>query len=325
MDNNIDYTIEADAVVTEKNISDHKLCLETLPGPHYEQIDENSWVIEATGHTYGKPTWKWASDFSGATATFKCTSGDDTQKIEAYSITSEVITPATYTSEGEMTYTAKAKFNGKTYKRTKTAVIPKLTLVHYEAVPAGCTTDGSIEYWHDPDADKYFTDAEGANEITKAQTVVKAKGHRYANPVWHWSDDFTSATVDVTCKDCDDPVTLTATVTATVLVEPTYTTAGQTEYFAFASMGTQTFRYTMTVEVAKLALTHVKAVDSTCEAEGNTEYWYDAATGQYFSDAKGENEIDPEDTIVAKKEHAFGEPEFVWSEDNTSAEAVFNV
>ena len=202
-------------------------------------------------------------------------------------------------------------------------VIPKLTLVHYEAVPAGCATDGSIEYWHDPDADKYFTDAEGANEITKDQTVVKAKGHRYANPVWHWSDDFTSATVDVTCRDCNDPVTLTATVTATVLVEPTYTTTGQTEFFAFASMGTQTFRYTKTVEVAKLALTHVKAVDSTCEAEGNTEYWYDAATGQYFSDAKGENEIALEDTVIAKKEHAFGEPEFVWSEDNTSAEAVF--
>ena len=49
------------------------------------------------------------------------------------------------------------------------------------------------------------------------------------------------------------------------------------------------------------SLTHVEAKEATTSAEGNTEYWYCAACGKYFSDAAGEHEIQKSDTVVPKK------------------------
>ncbi len=54
-----------------------------------------------------------------------------------------------------------------------------------------------------------------------------------------------------------------------------------------------------------LGLEHVEAKAATCSEEGNIEYWtYD---GKFYSDAKATKEITKEETVVAKKEHTFGE------------------
>ena len=46
-----------------------------------------------------------------------------------------------------------------------------------EAKDPTCTKAGNISYWYDADNDRYFSDEKGENEITKADTIIKAKGH----------------------------------------------------------------------------------------------------------------------------------------------------
>lgn len=86
-------------------------------------VMEDSVVIPATGHSYGKPKWTWAKDYSSASAYFTCTKGDDKQKVTA-KVTSKK-TEATCKDDGKTVYTATVKFLNKTYKSTKTVVIPK--------------------------------------------------------------------------------------------------------------------------------------------------------------------------------------------------------
>ena len=52
-----------------------------------------------------------------------------------------------------------------------------------EAVAAKCTTDGNIEYFTCKRCEKIFKDAEGKEEITLKDTVVKAIGHTEAAAV----------------------------------------------------------------------------------------------------------------------------------------------
>ena len=49
-----------------------------------------------------------------------------------------------------------------------------------------------------------------------------------------------------------------------------------------------------------------EAKEPTCEEDGNVEYWYDD-NGKFFSDEKGEHEIELKDTVVKKLGHDFGD------------------
>lgn len=63
---------------------------------------------------------------------------------------------------------------------------PVLTHVHkfikVDAKEATATEAGNIEYWYCEDCGKYFKDAEGKNEIKKADTVIPAKGEDPKDP-----------------------------------------------------------------------------------------------------------------------------------------------
>ncbi len=75
-------------------------------------------VTVAHTHSYGAPTWTWATNGKSASAKFTCTANDDTQTKSA-TITSAVKTPATCTTMGTTTYTAKVTFNNTQYTSTK--------------------------------------------------------------------------------------------------------------------------------------------------------------------------------------------------------------
>ena len=80
--------------------------------------------VPATGHSYGEPTWKWASDYSSATATFKCACGD-TVTVTDKDISS-ITTAATCTAAGKTVYTASVKLGDKTYTVKAEKTINKL-------------------------------------------------------------------------------------------------------------------------------------------------------------------------------------------------------
>ena len=59
----------------------------------------------------------------------------------------------------------------------------------------------------------------------------------------------------------------------------------------------------------KHTLTKVDAVDATCTATGNSEYYKctDADCGKFFSDAEGTEEIEKDSWVIAAKGHSYGE------------------
>ena len=102
--------------------------------------------------------------------------------------------------------------------------------------------------------------------------------------------------------------------------EPTYTSAGNIEYYTgsdgkyYVLENGEYIETTLeAVTLAQLTLTHVTAADPTCTANGNIEYWYDEANNKYFSDANGENEITQADTVKAATNHDWNAPTYSWT------------
>ncbi|MDE7179518.1 MAG: hypothetical protein K2O59_17105 [Lachnospiraceae bacterium] len=84
--------------------------------------DTKSVSGQPTPHSYGEPVWKWAANFSTASATFTC-------KVCGYSETKDT-TPAserkesTCVAEGEVKYTAVVTFGGREYADEKKTSLP---------------------------------------------------------------------------------------------------------------------------------------------------------------------------------------------------------
>ena len=158
---------------------------------------------------------------------------------------------------------------------TKTEEIPALghDLKHHNEKAATCKAEGNIEYWtcERDGCGKYFSDADGKNEITQADTVIAKTAHTWNNG---------EVTKEPTCTE-----TGVKTFTCTVCDE------------------------TKTEEIPALGhdLKHNDAKDATCKEEGNIEYWTCErdGCGKYFSDADGKNEITQADTVIAKTAHTW--------------------
>ena len=124
-----------------------------------------------------------------------------------------------------------------------------------------CTEDGYEAYWKCERCGRYFSDADGKNEI-QAPTVIKATGHQWGEPAWSW--DGTTATATFTCRnDNSHTDTVTAAVTSAVTTDPTCTENGVTEYTATVKHdGTI---YTATKNVADVPATgHEWGEDGHC-------------------------------------------------------------
>ena len=78
--------------------------------------------VSGTGHDWGKPTWKWAEDFSTATAAFVCQNDETHTETVNATITSKT-TDATCEEAGKTVYTATVTFDGKTFTDTKEVTI----------------------------------------------------------------------------------------------------------------------------------------------------------------------------------------------------------
>lgn len=111
-----------------------------------------------------------------------------------------------------------------------------------KATEASCTQEGHGSYWSCPDCGKYFKDQDGTPDFTvgydnvkDVTTVTEASGHSYADPVFNWSEDYTSCTAEFKCEKCDDTVEKACTVTSEQTVAPTDTTEGTMTYTAKVS------------------------------------------------------------------------------------------
>ena len=169
----------------------------------------------------------------------------------------------------------------------------------------------------------------GNNEYGLVETVTlggivdEHTEHEWSEPVWNWTGDdengYTDAIATFTCAIGNEAETEIAEVTSEV-VEPTCEEAGKTVYTATVEFNGET--YTDTKEVAIEALGHkltkTDAVEATCTKAGNTEYYTCSVCGKFFSDAEGKTEIEENSWVVEALGHAYGAPEWKWTEDNTA-------
>lgn len=185
----------------------------------------------------------------------------------------EVTAEPTETTEGEETRECQ---NG--CGEVQAEPVPVTTHVHklerHAPVAATCTEDGNIAYWVCENGDnpcgKIFSDKDGENEISEDETVDFAKNHSWGE----WE----------------------------VTVEPTETTEGEETKECLNGCGEKRIR-----TVAVLPHTHklVKTAKKlpTCTEEGNTMYYTCSVCGAFFTDSKGDKEIDILDTVLPVVSH----------------------
>lgn len=221
--------------------------------------------------------------FSDAAATSEIAAADVTIPALAHSLTAVAAKEATCAAEGNTAYyvcsaCGKLFSDGAgtteiTAADTVVATIPH-TLTAVEAKAATCTEAGNTAYYECSVCGKYFADANGATEITVADTVVPVAGHDMIYVV------ASSAT-------CTRPGNI-----GYYLCD----TCGNT-YSDYD--GTQAIDVQSTVvEPVPHTLTLVPEEPATCTEDGHTAYYECSVCGNYFSDAEGQTQIDLEDTVV---------------------------
>lgn len=203
-------------------------------------------------------------------------------------------------------------------------------LVKTEAKAATCQAEGNIEYYTCSVCRKLFSDADGKNEITQAQTVIGKIAHTYGDyqhdENGHWKE---CSCGDRTAEGAHTGGTATCNEQAECTVcgakygavdktkhgetevrdakKATCTADGYTGDTYCKACGDKLA--TGTVLPAAHNLNKVEAKASTCTAEGNIEYYRCSVCGKLFSDANGTQVITEADTVVAKAAHELNKVE----------------
>ena len=205
-------------------------------------------------------------------------------------------------------------------------------LTKTDAQAPTCTESGNSEYFTCAACGKFFSDAEGANEIAQGSWVIAPTGHDLTKtdaqaPTCTESGNseyFTCATCGKFFSDAEgaseiaqDSWVIAPTghdLTKTEAQAPACTETGNSEYYTCAACGKFFSDAEGTNEIAKdswviaptghdLAKTEAQA--PTCTESGNSEYFTCAACGKFFSDAEGANEIAKDSWVIASLGHDF--------------------
>lgn len=83
-------------------------------------------------------------------------------------------------------------------------------------------------------------------------------------------------------------------------------------------------RYTNTqTGVGIHTMKKTSAVEATCTADGNNEYYTCSKCGGVFADSNGDTETTVAEQTIGRIPHAFGAPTFTWAEDHSSCSAAY--
>lgn len=153
-------------------------------------------------HVYQEPEWQWNDD-KEADAVFTCQDCGEQITLEA---SVENKTKNICESDGKIVYKASIEMAGKTYEDTKTYKTEKTghqSIEPVEMTPATCEKAGIwINCWVCTTCKKYFEDEEGKIGLSSNEVVQPALGHDYVEGAWVWAEDYSSATVDLSCRNC---------------------------------------------------------------------------------------------------------------------------
>lgn len=156
-----------------------------------------------------------------------------------------------------------------------------------DAVPASCEADGNIEYYECGYCGKLFSDAGGKNEITAADTVIAAAGHRYLTS-WTFDSDSHWHKCAV-CGSADTIVPHVSSGEATETAAETCTICG---YEIAPMLG----------HIHANHLMSVYAVKPTCTKDGNIDY-YVCSCGKMFADSNAAVALTEADIVIPAAGH----------------------
>jgi len=190
-------------------------------------------------------------------------------------------------------------------------------LAAVEAKQATCQQTGSIAHWRCYGCGKCYSDAEGANEIDPASTVLPASGHpaqyEAGKPAgctepgvkahWHCETCGGNFADDACTIPMEDTVIPASGHDLTRMSEKaaTCTAAGTVTYWHCETCGKnyseETAEHEMKLEDIEItpaghALQHREAKTAECLEDGCVEHWFCPACGGYFTDSAGTTAVD---------------------------------
>ncbi len=144
-----------------------------------EYKDNKTVNVPALPHDYSvEPEWQWASGYSSATATFRCSYGCGDSKKVTEASTSSKIKGTDCSTPGKIIYTVTVQFEGKSYSSTEDEEIPAAhTLVSVPAKKETCKAEGNTAHYKCSVCGKCFSDASGTMTVTEAATVIPKIAH----------------------------------------------------------------------------------------------------------------------------------------------------
>ncbi|MGM9601195.1 MAG: hypothetical protein ACI3W5_06395, partial [Faecousia sp.] len=189
-------------------------------------------------------------------------------------------------------------------KRVILPAIGSENLQHFDALAAGCHSNGNIEYWYCPDCDTYFQN-EACTEVTNAKRIIlPATGsenlthfdaleptcHSNGNIEYWYCPDCDTYFQNEACTEVTNakrvilPATGSENLTHFDALEPTCHSNGNIEYWYCPDCDTF-FQNEACTEITNAKrvilpatgsenLTHFDALEPTCHDNGNIEYWY---------------------------------------------------
>ena len=261
-----------------------------------EQIAEGSWIIEALGHDWGEWQKHNADQHKRV-----CSRDSAHIEYEDHRWNGGVVTtPATEEAEGVMTYTCTG------CDETRTEVIPKEEhqhdLVPTAAKAATCEEDGNSAYWTCSKCGKYYSDAEGNDEITEGSWIIEALDHDWGEWQKHDADQHKR----VCSRDSEHIMYEDHRWNGGVVTTPaTEDAEGVMTYTCTVCDETRTEVIPKEEHQHDLVPTAAKA--ATCEEAGNSAYWTCSKCGKYYSDAEGNDEITEGSWIIEALDHDWGE------------------
>ena len=323
-------TEAVEATAEQDGNSEYWTC--TVCGKYYSDADgkneiaKDSWIIPATGHVWddGVITTEPTCTEPGV-KTYTCKDCGNTRTEELQPLGHDLkhhdAKNPTCTEAGWEAYDTCGRCDYTSYKE-----IPAQghSLVKTEGVEATAEQEGNSEYWTCTVCGKYYSDADGKNEIAKDSWIIPATGHVWDEGVITTELTCTEPGVKTyTCTDCgktrtEEVLPLGHSLVKTEAVDPTATEPGNSKYFHCSNCDKYFADADGEIEIEKDSwilpptgdephehmMVFYKAYEpTTCYVEGNTAYWYCVDCGKYFSDEAGEHEIEEDSWIIPPLPH----------------------
>ncbi len=308
----------------------------------------NYTVLPAFGHDWGEPAYVWADDHSALTATRVCLNDASHVETETVGATSEITLAPTCETAGETTYRS-AAFENPAFEAQVLVLadIPALghdwgepvwswtglsaasatftcstdpshvetveAVITVEMTPAVCEAEGRIVYT------ATVTHAGGTFTDEKTE-VIPALGHDWGEPTYVWADDNSAVTATRVCgNDSAHVESETVNTASEVTKSATCTEPGETTYTAVFENPAFAAQTKTVADIPAAGHTpgepvEENRVEPTCTEPGG----YDSVV---YCTVCGE-ELSRERVVLPALGHDWGEPTYVWADDNSAVTAT---